>query len=100
MERRPRYAPHRNPLLLLRLSGVLPKVRYAARTLFQLLLNDPPRSTRRRFPARPAILVDGTFIVKVFTPQVKYQMPFSASRPTVCQSRQSSWKRARTDHCS
>ena len=36
----------RNPMLLFLLFGLF-LLRYAQRALFRLLLNDPPRSTRR-----------------------------------------------------
>ena len=41
---------NRKPMLLLRLSGVF-LLRLAARRLFSVLLNDPPRNTRRVEPA-------------------------------------------------
>lgn len=45
-------AATRNPLFLLRLFGLL-LLRYAQRTFLSLLLNVPPRSTRRRFEPVP-----------------------------------------------
>ena len=44
----------RNPLLLLRLSGVL-LLRFAQRTLFGSLFQEPPRKTRKdpELPIRP-----------------------------------------------
>lgn len=45
-------------MLLFRLSGVF-LLRLAARRLFALLLNDPPRSTRRIEPAPTTVSPEG-----------------------------------------